>query len=207
MYIHMYVCMYACNACMHLCKYACMYVCMYACMYVCMYVCNGLQLCRTLVILFYRYLLYELSCSSKQAMTGAQKPARTEPQPWPQIPDTYAYVYVYIYIYMCYVYMYVYICLCVCRCLYVHLHTYIHLCIYIYIWYPPPPPLIHVFWASTTYSGKILRVQGYIACFSHSRGRAPLNVHAAPNFFDRYGVQFQKFQKSFKFETRPQIED
>ena len=38
-------------------------------------------------------------------------------------------------------------------------------------------------------------------------GRAPLNVHAAPDFLGHLGQQFQKFQKSFKFETQPQIED
>ena len=50
-------------------------------------------------------------------------------------------------------------------------------------------------------------VQGYITSFSHTRGRAPLNVHAAPKFLGHLGQQFQKFQKSFKFETQPQIED
>ena len=50
-------------------------------------------------------------------------------------------------------------------------------------------------------------VQGYITSFSHTRGRAPLNVHAAPKFLGHLGQQFQKFQKSFKFETPPQIAD
>ena len=36
---------------------------------------------------------------------------------------------------------------------------------------------------------------------------APLNVHAAPKFLGHLGLEFQKCQKGFKFETQPQIED
>ena len=114
------------------------------------------------------------------------------------------------------------------------------------------PPMYPYFLASTTYSGRIptashekssLWVQGYITSFSHARGRAPLNVHAASKFLGHLGLEiqkmkqikfeslkskielvgkvflesliilghlglwFQKFLKSFKFETQPQIED
>ena len=113
-------------------------------------------------------------------------------------------------------------------CIYIYTHTYnysifhvciyiyICVCIYIYIYSVAPPPIDPCFLASTTYSGRIpsashekssLCVQGYITAFSHTRGRAPLNVHAAPKFLGHLGQQFQKFQKSFKFETQPQIED
>ena len=129
---------------------------------------------------------------------------------------TYMHSYTYIHIYT-YVHIYVYteihihiriICTSISVCIYIYIYSHIHIysCIqkYRYIYMVPPPPIDPFFWASTTHSGKILRVQGYIACFSHSRGRAPLNVHAAPNFFDIYGVQFQKFQK---LDLKSKIED
>ena len=71
------------------------------------------------------------------------------------------------------------------------------------------PPIDPYFLASTSYSGRIptashekssLWVQGYIASFSHARGRAPLNVHAAPTFLGHLGLEIQKM-KQIKFES------
>ena len=71
------------------------------------------------------------------------------------------------------------------------------------------PPIDAYFLASTTYSGRIptashekssFWVQGYITSFSHARGRAPLNVHAAPKFLGHLGLEIQKM-KQIKFES------
>ena len=92
---------------------------------------------------------------------------------------------IYVYMFVC-IYMYIYIYMH-----YICIHIYPH--IYIYMVAPPIDPY---FLASTTYSGRIpsashkkssLWVQGYFTSFSHTRGRAPLNVHAPPKFLGDLG--------------------
>ena len=60
--------------------------------------------------------------------------------------------------------------------------------VYIYI-YGSPPPLIHICWPLQPTQAKksSLWVEGYITSFSHTRGRAPLNVHATPKFLGHLG--------------------
>ena len=52
-----------------------------------------------------------------------------------------------------------------------------------------------------------LWVQRYITSVSHTRGRAPLNIHAAPEISWTSRVGVSKVSKRLKFETQPQIED
>ena len=105
---------------------------------------------------------------------------------------TYYYIYIHIICIIHIISMYIYIYAFIIIIFYIHI-TSIH--IYIYI-YGSPPPIDPCFLASTTYSGRIpsashdkssLWVQGYITSFSHTRGRAPLNVHAAPKFLGHLG--------------------
>ena len=71
-------------------------------------------------------------------------------------------------------------------------YIYIYICMYVCMYvYGSAPPIDPSSLASTTYSGRIptashekssLWVQGYIGSFRHTKGRAPLNVLAAPKF-------------------------
>ena len=51
---------------------------------------------------------------------------------------------------------------------------------HIYIYMVAPPPLIHIFWP-------LQPTQAGLAQHLHTRGRAPLNVHAAPKFLGHLG--------------------
>ena len=102
-----------------------------------------------------------------------------------------------------YLYTYIHTCIHTDK----HTYTYIYICIHIYI-YMLAPPLIHMFWPlqptqagfpSASHEKSSLWVQGYTISFSHTMPH--LDV------LDIWGSSFKSFQKSFKFETQPQIED
>ena len=57
-------------------------------------------------------------------------------------------------------------------------HAYVRVCVCVDAWifvYGSPPPLIHIFWP-------LQPTQAGLAQHLHTRGRAPLNAHAAPKF-------------------------
>ena len=105
------------------------------------------------------------------------------------------------------------VCTHTCTCIRLYIYTYVYMSIYMVA-----PPIDPDFLASTTYSGRIpsashekssLWVQGYITSCSHTRGRAPLNVHAAPKPLEHLGGSFKSFKKvsNLKLNLKSKIED